>query len=828
MSQEEIKSYENQVRSMIRFVEETFNFLGNSDNPVKEKEIIFNESYSKIFLNNKVQIEDDLDENRDYPIYKDVQAYLKDIDFFFKSVEFEFEITEINHFINNSGGHYFKVTIIRTLRGITIRNDTVDTKKTRFVEVNLNLMSEDFKIASIYTTRFNEKEEIRTWWNKLPIAWRVLFGSNINIGDTLVLSDFIYLGDSTFVLDNKVKNEEIEEIAEHLAPDTITGNLIEVFENIKSILRKKELDISGNLQIRDLSPVAEMADLTSLNFSNTLVNNILPVRNLNSLETVNFSGIPVRDLSPLQYSANLRSLVFRQTLVTDITPVQFLTNLEKLDCSRNQLNDLSVLAVLPNLKHLDCDSIEIYSLKTLTGIGHLEHLSIAHTFISDLIQIINLNGLKYLNCDFTHITSVEPLKNLKELEILSINNTRVRFLTPLDDHSTVRKIYCNNSEVTGNEAIRYMRANPGCLVVYESEALKSGWENLDIEWKDIFRQTSNIGENPTEEELHALLKIEDLDISGRDDITNLMPLTKLYNLKRLNISGTGASDFSPLSELFKLKYLNVSNSNIENTEFFVLLSELSELHIDSTDIKDLEPIQNLPLKIIYAENTKITDKEAFAYVEEQPGCLVIYKSDQLMEWWSGLSDKWKTFLRSEKSVDNEPDREELHKIIFTSSLEIGDNSGIVDLKPLVMFLGLNNFSITNAEIRDLWPLSSLNKLTSISLSRCPVSDLYPLSGMSHLNHLSIKNAPLSDLKVITGLSNLQYLNFSGTGVSNLKPLQSLIELSHIEFSNTPVKSLKSLENLQNLQKIVCFNTRISSRTIDKFKAKMPDCEITYY
>ena len=95
LSKDEITKYENEIKTMLVYLEETMNFIGDSTSTALEKEIVFTESWSKIFTDDKVQIEDDLDVNRNTPINKDVQAYLKDIDFFFKDIRFTFTIDEI-------------------------------------------------------------------------------------------------------------------------------------------------------------------------------------------------------------------------------------------------------------------------------------------------------------------------------------------------------------------------------------------------------------------------------------------------------------------------------------------------------------------------------------------------------------------------------------------------------------------------------------------------------------------------------------------------------------------------------------------------------------
>ncbi|TAE51642.1 MAG: leucine-rich repeat domain-containing protein, partial [Bacteroidetes bacterium] len=88
---------------MISFWGFALNTLGDPQTPLRDKETIIFESYSKIFLNEHVQIEDDLIEGRSAVTNKDVQAYLKDVDFFFQSARFAFTISEITHGVSPEG-----------------------------------------------------------------------------------------------------------------------------------------------------------------------------------------------------------------------------------------------------------------------------------------------------------------------------------------------------------------------------------------------------------------------------------------------------------------------------------------------------------------------------------------------------------------------------------------------------------------------------------------------------------------------------------------------------------------------------------------------------
>ncbi|MBM3436853.1 MAG: hypothetical protein FJY07_11625, partial [Bacteroidetes bacterium] len=59
LSKEELGKYKKQVTELVKYFEETLNFLGDPSSVAKEKEIIVNDSYLKMFANDKVQIEDD-------------------------------------------------------------------------------------------------------------------------------------------------------------------------------------------------------------------------------------------------------------------------------------------------------------------------------------------------------------------------------------------------------------------------------------------------------------------------------------------------------------------------------------------------------------------------------------------------------------------------------------------------------------------------------------------------------------------------------------------------------------------------------------------------
>jgi hypothetical protein len=103
----QMAQYEEEVRQMVAFLQYSMNVLGDPTYSAKEKDVVINESYGKVFAGSHVQIEDDLDENREVVTNKDVQAYLKDVDFFFRQVVFTFTITDFESDVTADGTRFF-------------------------------------------------------------------------------------------------------------------------------------------------------------------------------------------------------------------------------------------------------------------------------------------------------------------------------------------------------------------------------------------------------------------------------------------------------------------------------------------------------------------------------------------------------------------------------------------------------------------------------------------------------------------------------------------------------------------------------------------------
>ena len=114
--------------------------------------------------------------------------------------------------------------------------------------------------------------------------------------------------------------------------------------------------------IGDLTPLAGLTALQSLDCSGTQVGDLTPLAGLTALQSLDCRSTQVGDLTPLAGLTALQSLACRSTQVGDLTPLAGLTALQSLDCSLTQVGDLTPLAGLTALQSLDCSRCRLGEL----------------------------------------------------------------------------------------------------------------------------------------------------------------------------------------------------------------------------------------------------------------------------------------------------------------------------------------------------------------------------------------------------------------------------------------------------------------------------------
>ena len=859
LTAEEIESYSEQSKQMVKYLEGTLNFLGDSNEVASEKDIIINQSFLKMFESDEVQIEDDLDENREIPISKDVQAYLKDIDFFYKTVTFTFEVNSVEQFINEKNQVYFKVTTTRELQGITIDGDTVNNNQVRYLEVNLDPYKQDLKIASMYTTQPDIKRELRYWWNNLSVEWRNFLGEQVGaVYDTLPLSRIVYFEDSLIVIERPeerilfdsvivsdgdtlsfegIDNSrpivgDIVQLIDTViiaVPDSISAEITPIYKRLRQLDGMKVLDVSADSLLTDLVPVSQLSELTEINLSNSQITDLSPLRNLNKLEKLNCSGSTVASINDLRYASSLANLDCSQTNISDISVAANFKKLNTLNLSSSRVKSILPLVGLPVLSQLSLSGITLDKPEELRELNTLKYLDLSNSGFENINSLDSLFQLQNLNIDSTSIIQLDSLENLASLSILQANHTGITDLSPLENLTSLQIIYCDNSGINGKEARRFMQINESCLVIYNTEKLRNWWIEMPEAYKNIIQSKMTISDVVTTEEIHAVINQTKVDLSGHNEIQTLEPLKMLHRLEELNIEDTPIYDLSPLSGLTNLKVLNMNNTKVEDLSPLSSHSNLKTIYCKQTGVNDLLPLRNSSgLQIVYAEGSGIQQSNVLELQQSVPACLVIYQSNLLQAWWTDLNEAWQNVFHNHLKMDEQPSPENLQALVDLTTITVNDNLSIQNLNPLHLFVRLTELNVSKTAVSDISPITTLANIRVLNLPNNPVNDLTTLDQLINLEELNIENTSVEDLEFVGTLSHLRILNIAGTKIKSLKPIRDLQNLEKLFINNTDIKSLKPIEKMVNLKIIRCYNTKLKASKVQGYKSSHPGVEVVFY
>lgn len=241
-------------------------------------------------------------------------------------------------------------------------------------------------VAFLASNSFSQDN--RSWWNSLSPAWKKI------------------------IQKQELKGKDV----------TPTDEQLEQIMGIKSI------NCSGNKEISDLKPLANLRLLEYVDCSNTNITSLDGIQNLQNLKELNCSNNDnVNSLKECEQLRNLEYVNCGNTMVKSLNPLRNRTRLKKLDVHFCTINNLATISELVNLEYLNVS--QNMSLYSLAG-------------IEKLVNLISFD------CSETCIDDLSPLQNMKYLELLNVSNTKVTTLRPLQMVRTLKEVDCSDTRIT--------------------------------------------------------------------------------------------------------------------------------------------------------------------------------------------------------------------------------------------------------------------------------------------------------------------------------------------------------------------------------------------
>ncbi|MFW9876893.1 MAG: leucine-rich repeat domain-containing protein [Candidatus Thorarchaeota archaeon] len=285
------------------------------------------------------------------------------------------------------------------------------------------------------------------------------------------------------------------------------------------------------------------------------------------------------------------------------------------------------------------------------------------------------------------------------------------------------------------------------------------------------------------------------------EIPEIKGLSKIIDLKSLDLSDNYIDNIAGLDALINLKKLNLSNNLITEIKGLENLKSLEELIIGGRDkaefgISKIEGLENLRNLKNLCISVKVLDKinglDDLENLEElsiiKHGYLSKSESCQVI----GLSKNQK-----------------LKKIIL-KGIKIRNLETLKDVD------NIEELRVVNCGLSEIKGLSKLKKLKILDVSENSIKNINDLELPKNLYELNASRCSIKEINPMKNNEILKVLRLPINGISSIEDLKSFKELSIVDVHSNHIKSLKGLENLHQLEDLnLSFNENLLVR--DEFK-----------
>ena len=246
---------------------------------------------------------------------------------------------------------------------------------------------------------------------------------------------------------NRIKNINPLAKLTKLKRLSIGRNPISDLTPLKNLKNLKSLWLVEIEDLRDITPIAGLTQLTEFTLANIHIDDLAPLAELKNLTDLRLNDNYITDISALSELTNLTELRLYNNLVKDISSLEGLTNLTFL-VLHSSTNDISALAGMTKLDKLILHKNYITDITPLAGLTNLTDLRLEDNQISDITPLADLNNLTTLRLYNNQISDITPLRGMTKLLTLELHKNRIQDVSPLTDMTNLKGLYLGGNEIT--------------------------------------------------------------------------------------------------------------------------------------------------------------------------------------------------------------------------------------------------------------------------------------------------------------------------------------------------------------------------------------------
>ena len=629
----------------------------------------------------------------------------------------------------------------------------------------------------------------------------------------------------------------------------VNSNSISDISPLAGLTQLTSLDLENN-SISDISPLGGLTNLTQLYLSDNAITDISPLGGLYQLTTLWIQSNSITDLSPLGRLTNLTWLDLRSNAITDISPLAGLYQLISLWLSRNAITDISPLAGLNTLIHLLLDQNSITDISPLAGLYQLTALRLHKNSITDISPLAGLNTLAYLLLHKNSIIDISPLAGLNELTTLFLDNNSISDISPLAGLNQLTELDLRHNSISdisplventglGSEDYVKLTENPLNSVSINTHIPTLQSRGVAVEFSTIFvqpeppTQTVNIPdpnlraelENALDKAPGAIITVADMAaltmfFAGEANISDLTGLEHATNLTILWLTTNNISDISPLAGLTQLTNLWLDSNSISDISPLAGLTNLTNLQIWNNSISDLSPlVANTGLGDGAQVNVWGNFLNALSINTHIPALQsrgvtvgfdnIVVQPGDITQIVDIPDPDLRAAINDIRGKAPEATITAADMSVLTYLYLFGEERNISDLTGLEHATNLTRLLLPGNSISDISPLAGLTNLTELELRYNSISDISPIAGLTQLTHLYLGLNNISDISALTGLTNLEQLLLWNNNISDISAVAGLNQLIFLQLDHNSISDISAVTGLTHLTELSLYNNAIS-------------------
>ncbi len=273
------------------------------------------------------------------------------------------------------------------------------------------------------------------------------FGGNVPSNSVLVSS-------STFTCDGiDLSTADLTQLAQlpNLRTLDLSHTKLTNISGLAGLTQLTNLNLGFN-NITNISALAGMTQLQTLNLSFNTISDISALAGMNSLQALYLDANNLTTISALANKPALTKLYVDANQLTSITTLASSPNLTELGLSHNQLSTITTLSGMSALQMLALDGNNLSTISALSGLSSLQTLYLRSNLLTDVAALAGLSQLQRLELGFNNISALPSLSSMTALQHLGAEDNAITNVSPLSGRTTLKSVALENNLITSNTA----------------------------------------------------------------------------------------------------------------------------------------------------------------------------------------------------------------------------------------------------------------------------------------------------------------------------------------------------------------------------------------